>query len=504
MTLPLIPQAQLIPNDKISTDPDYGGLKVVRYQNDQDAREAYLASRYEFQHEQAKRNIIPGVVLSRSSAYPHHRITAMMHLSLRQFIDFVRYDPSNPPLDDFEALGMNDAHHQTQQDFKGAKKDKLANYKQYLIEAIRGDRVAYLPPVTGWQSSATFGDTIFVAVDESNPAALYGVLYLPKKPIMQADGQTQTAALFQAAATGLAIKSGALDSFGVAMEVELNVDVLAAAQSFADRNGRGSKKNKNLVAQLDNSSALAQLRYKAIQGTVFEGRLADGRTGGASETATKNIVDLSTLDQMLLQVISRGSKKAQHIKHYHIEHLLPSCREFIELLDSTFASQWADPTPKGSEPYRRVYVHGWAFALKAMAMAFHDCHRDEIAPLAQPIGTAVEGEHATTQEAEAAYLAAIQSQNTETPEPALDPAEYAMRLQQIDWHRYRQHWITITGSKLDRRTGKKKTREIKDGEGGTLTIVEGKAENTPANIGNVASKILSPTWTDLTSPVNAK
>ncbi|MGW4129850.1 DNA sulfur modification protein DndB [Amycolatopsis japonica] len=504
MTLPMIPQAQLIPDGKIGTDADYGGLKIVRYQTDQNARETYQANRFEFQHEQARRNTIPGVVLSRSGADPLHRITAMMHLSLRQFIEFVHYDPSNPPMEDFEALGMKDAHDQTQQDFRGAKKDNLANYKQYLIEAIRGDRVAYLPPVTGWQSPATFDETIFVALDESNPAALYGVLYLPKKPIMQADGQTQTAALFQAARTGLAIKSGALDSFGITMEVELKVDIQAAGQSFADRNGRGSKKNKNLVAQLDNSSALAQIRYKAIQGTVFEGRLADGRTGGATETATKNIVDLSTLDQMLLQVISRGTKKAEHIKHYHIEHLLPYCREFIELLDSTFASQWADPTPRNSEPYRRLYVHGWAFALKAMAMAFHDCHRDKVAPLSQPIGTAVEGEHATTAEAEAAYLAAIQDLNAEAPESALAPAEYAMRLRKIDWHRYRQHWIAITGFKLDRKTGKKKTREINDGDGSKLKIVEGKAENTAATIGNVANKILSPRWVELTSAVNAK
>jgi hypothetical protein len=226
MTLPLIPQTQLIPDSKINTDPEYGGLKIVRYQSDEEARKAYLANQYEFQHEPAKRNAITGVVLSRSGAAKRPRITAMTHLTLRQFTDFVRYDPSHPPLEDFEALGMKDAHDQTQQDFRGAKKDNLTNYRNYLVEAIRGDRVAYLPPVSGWQSHATFDDTIFVAVDESNPAALYGVLYLPKKPIMQSDGQTQTAALFQAAASGVAIKQGALDNFGVTMEIELNVGVL--------------------------------------------------------------------------------------------------------------------------------------------------------------------------------------------------------------------------------------------------------------------------------------
>ena len=135
-------------------------------------------------------------------------------------------------------------------------------------------------------------------------------------------------------------------------------------------------------------------------------------------------------------------------------------------------------------------------------MAFHDCHRDKIASLAQPIGRAVEGEHATTQEAEAAYLAAIQAQDGEMPEPALDPAEYANRLQQIDWHRYRQHWINITGFKVDK-NGQTKTREIKDGKGGTMEIVDGKAENTAATINSVVNKILSPAWTDLTSTENA-
>jgi hypothetical protein len=501
VTLPLIPQTQLIPDAKINTDPGYGGLKIVRYQTDEEARNDYLSNRYEFQHEQAKRNMIPGVVLSRSGAYPRYRITAMMHLTLRQFTDYVRYDPSNPPLENFEAIGMKEAHDQTQQDFKGAKKDNLANYRQYLVEAIRGDRIAYLPPVSGWQSTETFVDTIFVALDETNPAALYGVLFLPKKPIMQSDGQTQTAALFQAAGTGLAIKAGALDTFGVTMEVELNVDVASAGQSFADRNGRGSKKNKNLVAQLDSSSALAQLRQLAIKGTVFDGRLADGRTVGATETATKNIVDLSTLDQMLLSVIARGARKPEHIKHYHIEHLLPYCREFIELLDATFASQWTDPTPKNSEPYRRLYVHGWAFALKAMAIAFHDCHRDKIGPLAQPIGATSKDEHATADEAKEAYLAAIKE--VEPQAPALDPAEFAKRLAEIDWHRYRKHWIAITGFKVDK-DGKKKMRDIKDGHGGTLHIVDGKAENTAATINSVVNKILSPAWVELTSSENAK
>lgn len=500
MTIPFIPQSHLIPDSEIPGDPRFGGMKIVRCQTDAAARDAYAANRYEFQHDQLKRWAIQGTVLSLSGASSKYRITASLHLTLGQFREYVRYNPSNPPAEDYEALGMKQAHDQTQQDFKGAKKENLLNFKQYVIESIRGDRVAYLPPVTGWQSTETFKDTIFVAFDESNPMALYGVLYLPKKPIMQADGQTQTAALYQAGATGLAIREGALDDFGVAMEVELNVDVLAAGQSFADRNGRGSKKNKNLVAQLDNSSALAQLRHAAIKGTVFEGRLADGRTVGATETATKNVVDLSTLEQMLVNVISPNLKKPEQIKHYHVTHLLPYCRAFIELLDSTFASQWPEDTPKNSEPYRRLYIHGWAFALKAMAIDFHDCHRDKIDPLAAPIG--VEDAHATAKEAEEAYLEAIK--DATGPDPALDPDEFAKRLREIDWHRYRKHWIDITGFKIDPKTGNKKMREIKDGSGGTFWIIDGKAENTAASINSAAKKILSPAWTDLTSTVNAK
>jgi hypothetical protein len=318
---------------------------------------------------------------------------------------------------------------------------------------------------------------------------------------MQSDGQTQTAALFQAAATGVAIKAGALDSFGTTLEIELNVDSASAGQSFADRNGRGSKKNKNLVAQMDSSSALARLRMQAIKGTIFEGRLADGRSVGATETATTNIVDLSTLDQMLLNVIARGTRKPEQIKHYHIDLLLPYCREFIELLETTFGHQWLDPTPKDSEPYRRLYVHGWAFALKAMAVAYHDCRRDEIDPLAIPIGSTGRDEHTTAAEAQAHYLAS--TKEVEAPEPVLTLQALKDRLSKIDWHRYRQHWIEITGFKVDK-DGKKKIRKIKDGTPDGKIIVEGKAENTATTINSTANKILSDKWTELTSSVDAK
>jgi hypothetical protein len=394
---------------------------------------------------------------------------------------------------------MLKAHEQTQQDFKGAKKENLANFKQYNVEAIREERVAYLPTVSGWQSAAVFADTIFVALDESNPMALYGILYLPKKPVMQSDGQTQTAALFQAAQTGLAMKAGALDTFGTTLEIELNVTPSRAAQSFADRNGRGSKKNKNLIATLDSSSPMAELRNRAIAETIFYDRLADGRTGGASETATRNIVDLSTMDQILLNVISRGSRKEEQVKLYHVKHFLPFCREFLELLDKEFGSSWVDPTPRGSEAYRIVYVHGWAFALKALAIAYYDCRRDVIGPLAAAMATSAGDEHRTADESEALFLA--KAAEGQASEPVLSFDELAHRIHDIDWLRYRKHWIALTGYKVDRQ-GNKKTREIKDGNGGRKPIVDGKAQNTAAIIGTVVNVLLSDKWINLTATVD--
>jgi DNA-sulfur modification-associated len=503
MSNPMIPRTEYVRTDTIPQDATFGGLRIVRCQTDPEAAKNFTASRYEFQTEQNKRHEIRGVVLALKGDRHNYRYTAMTHLTLSQFTEIVRYDPSDPPMEDFEAMGMNEAHEQTQQDFKGAKKENLANFKQYILEAMQNDRTAYLPPISGWQSSTEFADTIFVAFDENNDKALYGYLYLPKKPVMQSDGQTQTAALFQASRTGRAIKEGARDTFCVALEIELNVTTAQAGQSFADRNGRGSKKNKNLVVQLDRSSALAQLRTRSLEGTIFEKRLADGRTGGATETATGVIVDLSTMEQMLLNVISRNTRKPEHIKHYHVDAFLRYCREFVLMLQDVFGSDWQTVTPKDSEPFRRIYVHGWPFVLKALALAFHDCNKDKLGPLAAAIASNAREEHATVAEAEAAFREKVAAAAPETPR--LPVADLKNRLREIDWHRYRKHWVDITGYKVDSQ-GKKKKRVIKDptASGGRREVVEGKAENTAATINSVLNKILSDRWKDLCSDVDAQ
>jgi hypothetical protein len=490
---PQIASVKLIPLADVEQAADFMSMRIVKCYDNESLRDNIANNRYEFQHEPEKRHTIKGAVLSLKGSGSQYRIAATVHPTLRQFRDLVIYDPSSPPEEDYEALGMKEAHKQTQQDFQGAKKENLGRFKDYLLESVRGERPAYLPTVSGWQTASAFPDTVFVAFDRIASHALYGWLYLPKKPIMQSDGQTQTAALFRLAGTGAAQKSGALDAFTTTLEIELNCDEAKAGQSFADRNGRGSKKNKNLVAKLDSSSPLARLREEAIRGTVFQSRLADGKGKGPSETNPEPIVDLSTMEQMLLAVTTGGAKKAEQIKHFHVDALSTLCRDFFVMLDQLFAAQWVTPTPKGQEPFRRLYVHGWAFALKAIALAYHKSRIDELGPIDKAIGSM--DVHETFADAEKDFKDkwATNKSSAETPAVAWD--ELKDRLSKIDWLRYRKHWIDITGYKKTK--GKKKKRKITDPAGATIEVVEAQAQNTATVIGDVCDKLLSPSWSDL-------
>ncbi len=491
----MIPKSNLIKNEEIPKDEAYQGLRIVHYQNDADALENFINNRYQFQHEPAERNPLQ-CILSRKGAAKEYRLVAMVHPSMKLFTDIVKYDPAKPPVDDYEAQGMKIAHDRTQSDFKGQKKANTQDFTNYILEGIQGNRTLYLPPITGWQSNKVFEKTIFVAFDENNPNAMYGILYLPKAPIMQADGQTQTAAIFQTARTIDAIEAGALDSLLLTLEIELNVTERQAGQSFADRNGRGSNKNKNLIINLDTSSPLGSLRAQAIEGTVFEHRLADGRTSGISETATTNIVDLSTMEQMLLNVVSNGNKKPEHFKHHYIKHFLPYCQEFFNLLSELFADDWAEKTPEDKDKFRRLYVHGWAFCLKALALAYHQSRIDELGPLVAAIGTEREDTDAS-KTVEEKYLSQVaKKKNDFSKKPIVPFDQLKIRLEQIDWLRHRKHWIALTGCKIN--NGKKKTITLK-GQG---TVVAAKAENNKAMVATVCNKILSDSWTDLCSQEN--
>ncbi len=494
MSMPKIPQQQqLIRTELIPTDDAFSGLKIVRCQSNPKDAENFANNRFQFQHEPSEYTPLKAI-LSRKGVLgmQRERIVATVHPDLQLFTDLVQYDPSTPPARDYRALDMIEAHEQTQSDFKGAKQKNLADFRDYLLEGLAGERTIYLPTISGWQSKAVFEKVIFVAFDEDDPSAMYGLLYLPKSPIMQSDGQTQTAALFAVAKTKEAAAEGALKNVRTTLEIELNVDRDSAGQSFADRNGRGSKKNKNLVSALDVSSALSTLRQRACRGTIFEKRLADGRSTGCTLTAVSNIVDLSTMEQILLNGITGGKRKPEHLKQYHVETFLPYAQGILKLLENVFGDKWPETTPEGQDTYRRLYVHGWAFALKAIALAYYRVRRVELEPLNDAI-TADEA-HMTKEES---FLHAISNPTSKVSPSPVSLSEFEERLRTIDWLRYRKHWTAITG--ISEKGGKPIPQTLKDGS----VVVKAQAPNTAAVIGKVADLLVSDNWKSLCASENA-
>ena len=470
---------------------------MLHLQNDAVAQARYADKQFQCQVDFDKYTFTRAT-LTRKGAPSDYRICATLHLPMGKLIEIVKYDPANPLAADYQAQGMREAHERTQSDFKGQKKENTVDYADYLLEGLRGERQLNLPTVSGWQAKGVFPDTVFAAWDESDPSAMYGDLYIPKAPIMESDGQTLTAALFRVSRLQEGVDLGALDKLFVTLELEFNVNERAAGQSFADRNGRGSKKNLNLVKNLDVSAAMSRLRAEVIPGTIFQDRLADGRSGGTSETATKNIVDLSTMEQLMLLVVSGGTLKPENIKHHHLEHLKPFVKEFLELLETQFGPAWVERTPSGSEPFRRLFVHSCSFGLKALAQAYHKCRLDQITPHLRTIRSEHEIQDATIPASERykRRLERVQEELRETPSPRPDVTfeDFKDRLKKIDWYRHRKHWIELTGFAM--KGGAKKTREIRI-DGVKQWVAVGLAQNTPAVISNVCGKILGPDWRDL-------
>lgn len=499
----LIPQTgpSVILTESVQKDLNYGGLRIVHAQRDPAALAAFQQGAYEFQNPMAAYTKLKATVAKKGYVGPtgKQRLVVTVHPNLQCFVDMVMYDPSNPPPNDYHALGMQQMHERTQSDFKGQKEANKRDFIEYLIEGIRGERPLFLPTISGWQSSEVFEKTVFFCLEEdpqNSPNVLYGIVFLPKAPIMQADGQTQTAALFGVAKSKDAIDAGALKNLMVTLEIELNVEVRSAAQSFADRNGRGSKKNKNLVISFDTSSALSELRVLAVTGTVFEDRIASGKNSPTSEKATDYIVDLSTVEQMLLFVISDGRLKSEHFKRMHVSVFLPYAQEFFKLLSDSFGVHWAKKTPQGSDPFRKLYVHGWPFALKALAVAYHRARLDKLGPLHAAIGAKDAGK--TVEEAFKDKIA-VEQQRVGVYVPAITYDELKSRLQKIDWLRYRKHWVALTSAKLGKDGKPKKTKLVSVGGERVL----GQAQNTATIIASVAAKILSNSWSDLTSNEDA-
>src|ERR1700693_1481670 len=99
MATPIPAREKFIPRSAIPQDQKFKGLHIVRCQSDPEALAAYNDLRYEFQHEQPKLHEILGVTLALKGAPTKYRLVAVIHPSLREFREIVKYDPANPPLE---------------------------------------------------------------------------------------------------------------------------------------------------------------------------------------------------------------------------------------------------------------------------------------------------------------------------------------------------------------------------------------------------------------------
>ena len=176
VTAPKIAKQRLLQTADVPRDTNYGGLRIVRYQSDSTVQKTYDHARYQFQHQREAYSLMRAV-LSRKGTPPTYRFVVTLHPTLRQFVDVVKYDPSNPPPEDYQAQGMKEAHERTQSDFKGAKRANTRDFKEYILEGIGGERTLHLPTVSGWQSEEAFEQTVFVAFDDADANAIYGMIY---------------------------------------------------------------------------------------------------------------------------------------------------------------------------------------------------------------------------------------------------------------------------------------------------------------------------------------
>lgn len=133
-----------------------------------------------------------------------------------------------------------------------------------------------------------------------------------------------------------------------------------------------------------------------------------------------------------MTAIADGKYKPESFKHFHIEHFIKYCREFIELLDSLFAKDWVEKTPPNQDPFRRLDVHGWPFALKAIAAAYHRSRIDELGPLAAALGARRDAGKIFAE----AFLDELALQQAGwQKKPPVPFEELRTRFEQIDWQR---------------------------------------------------------------------
>lgn len=504
----LIPKEKLnnlIPSEKIMTNVNLSGIKFLDYENDIKVRNSIENKEYEFLYNTDEYHELIGVLSKKgnSSSKKNSRISIITSIPLKKFTDIVIYDPAHPPINNYKSIDMHEAHSRTQSDFKGAKLKNRDDFCNYLLEGLRDERELHLPIINGWQSSSSFHKVIFISYHQSDKNCFYGKIYIPKLPIMQSDGQTQTSALFKLVGFDEAVSLNALQSIICSIEIELNVNESSAAQSFADRNGRGSKKNKNLVIAMDSSSPLSQLRTNSIRNTIFNNRVATGKDGAITVTTVKNIVDLSTLEQMIMISLTGNiSIKPESFKHYHLNTLIPYVKKFLEMFN-LLSKYFPTDTQDNDDPYRKKYTLGWPFVLKAISAAFYYANEHELKPISQSLS---EKSNATLTQEEAFKMAIKKYQTKLISEPKtynLDHVDLQKRLSAINWKKHSTHWIKLTGNGIEK-DGSKKTWVLKS-EGGQR-VVKGSSQNNAVSISKVINVICGDNWKDLTKnniePIN--
>ncbi|MDQ3933701.1 MAG: hypothetical protein M3340_03625 [Actinomycetota bacterium] len=495
MSIETLTPPKLVRTDAFAVDPKFK-IRIARADEDEELRNALWAGHFEVQ---AGGYTAHHCQLYLVGAGAQPRSVASLNLDLIQFEEVVRYNPAAPPADEFFAKQMLDYHARTQADFEGAKKRNLIDYTAYGLEALRGERKANIPEINGWFDVEASKDTLFVVLHAPEPDVFYGQLFLPSvNPVMQADGQTQAAMLFKLART----KYGAprRSQFRVKLEVEFGLTPEEAGQAFADRNGRGVKKNRNLVADLTTVGGLATIMKKAIPGTIFEGRTFNGRGQGISETSTTMIIDLATLEQVVLNACTYGTRRPEHIKDMHVDTYLPVVRDFLGLLERVFGSQWPKDTPPGADQYRKIYVHGWSFAFKALARAYYRTRIDELGPLAEAMRRddldTVSTDNANAWRKRADRLAAADAKRPAGERrftPPISTKQFEHRLRRIDWVRHRKHWVDLTHFTRDATTGKPNVKTLADG----TIVIKAKAPTQKEVIAGIEGTILGPDWKTL-------
>src|ERR1044072_2654668 len=103
----------------------------------------------------------------------------------------------------------------------------------------------------------------------------------------------------------------------------------------------------------------------------------------------------------------------------------------MECVEALSSKDWLEKTPPNQDPFRRLYVHGWPFALKALASAYHRARIDELGPLGGALGA-----RDTSKTVDAAFADKLAEERAAwTKKPTVSFDELKSRLGQIDWLR---------------------------------------------------------------------